>query len=51
MKAARNNSVIAESDDTVLVEGAHFFLEHTLKVEYVTISNNTSTFPCKGKAQ
>ncbi len=43
MKATWNNTVIAESDDTVLVEGNHYFPEHTLKREYVTFSNHKTT--------
>jgi uncharacterized protein (DUF427 family) len=40
MKATWNSTVIAESDDTVLVEGNRYFPEHTLKREYVTFSNH-----------
>jgi uncharacterized protein (DUF427 family) len=50
MKATWNNTVIAESDDTVLVEGSHYFPEHTLKREYVTVSNHKTTCPWKGEA-
>ncbi len=50
MKATWNNTVIAESDDTVLVEGNHYFPEHTLKREYVTFSNHKTTCPWKGEA-
>ena len=34
MKATWNNTVIAESDDTVLVEGNHYFPESSLKREF-----------------
>ena len=50
MKATWNNTVIAESDDNVLVEGNHYFPEHTLKREYVTFSNHKTTCPWKGEA-
>jgi uncharacterized protein (DUF427 family) len=50
MKATWNNTVIAESDDTVLVEGNHYFPEHTLKREYVTFSNLHTSCPWKGEA-
>jgi uncharacterized protein (DUF427 family) len=50
MKATWNNTVIAESDDTVLVEGNHYFPEHTLKREYVTFSNHKTSCAWKGQA-
>jgi len=50
MKATWNNTVIAESDDTVLVEGNHYFPEHALKREYVTFSNHKTSCPWKGQA-
>ena len=39
MKAIWNGVVIAESDDTVVVEGNHYFPEASLKPEYTTFSN------------
>lgn len=39
MRTTWNNTVIAESDNTVRVEGNHYFPEHKLKREYVTFSN------------
>ncbi len=36
MKATWNNTVIAESDDTVLVEGNHYFPESALKARPAT---------------
>lgn len=50
MKAIWNNTVIAESDDTVLVEGNHYFPESTLKREFITFSNHKSTCAWKGEA-
>lgn len=50
MKAIWNNTVIAESDDTVLVEGNHYFPESSLKREYVTFSNHKSMCAWKGEA-
>jgi len=35
MKATWNGAVVAESDDTVLVEGNHYFPESALNREYV----------------
>ena len=50
MKAIWNGTVIAESDDTVVVEGDHYFPESSLKREYVTFSNHRSSCPWKGQA-
>jgi len=50
MKAIWNNTVIAESDDTVLVEGNHYFPESALKREFVTFSNHKTSCPWKGQA-
>jgi len=50
MKASWNGVVIAESDDTVVVEGNHYFPEGSLKREYVTFSNHRSSCPWKGQA-
>ena len=50
MKAIWNNTVIAESEDTVLVEGNHYFPEHTLKRELITFSNHKSSCAWKGQA-
>jgi uncharacterized protein (DUF427 family) len=50
VKAVWNNTVIAESDDTVLVEGNHYFPESSLKREFVTFSNHKTSCPWKGQA-
>jgi uncharacterized protein (DUF427 family) len=50
MKATWNNTVIAESDDTVLVEGNHYFPESALKKEFTTFSNHKTSCPWKGQA-
>lgn len=50
MKAIWNNTVIAESEDTVLVEGNHYFPESTLKREFTTFSNHKSSCAWKGEA-
>ena len=50
MKAIWNNTVIAQSDDTVMVEGNHYFPESALKREYVDFSNHLSMCPWKGQA-
>ncbi len=51
MKATWNGAVIAESDDTVLVEGNHYFPEASLKREFVSFSNHRTSCPWKGEAR
>ena len=50
MKATWKNTVIAESDDIVLVEGNAYFPESSLRREYVTFSNHKTTCAWKGQA-
>ena len=50
VKAVWNGVVIAESDDTVVVDGDHYFPESSLKREYVTFSNHRSGSTWKGQA-
>lgn len=50
MKAIWKGVVVAESDDTVIVEGNHYFPESALNRDYVTFSNHKTTCPCKGQA-
>jgi uncharacterized protein (DUF427 family) len=50
MKAVWNNTVIAESHDTVVVEGNHYFPADALKREYTQPSGHTSVCPWKGTA-
>ena len=50
MKATWKNTVIAESDDIVLVEGNAYFPESALRREYVTFSNHKTTCAWKGQA-
>ena len=50
MKAIWNGAVIAESDDTVVVEGNHYFPESSLNRQYVTFSNHRSMCAWKGQA-
>ena len=51
MKAIWNGALIAESDDTVLVEGNHYFPESALNRTCVTFSNHRTTCPWKGEAR
>lgn len=50
MKATWNGTVIAESDDTVVVEGNHYFPESAVKREYLVNSNHRTSCPWKGQA-
>ena len=50
MKATWNNQVIAESDDTVVVEGNHYFPPESLKREYFKDSDTTTRCGWKGTA-
>jgi uncharacterized protein (DUF427 family) len=51
MKAIWHGKVIAESDDTVLVEGNHYFPAAALNPAYVLPSNQRSTCAWKGEAR
>ena len=51
MKATWNGAVIAESDDTVVVDGNHYFPENAVKREFLTDSTYTSVCPWKGTAR
>ena len=50
MKATWNGHIIAESDDTVVVEGNHYFPDTTLRREFLIPSQYTSYCPWKGTA-
>jgi uncharacterized protein (DUF427 family) len=50
MKAIWKGTVIAESDDTVLVEGNHYFPLAALDRRYVTFSNHKTMCSWKGQA-
>lgn len=45
-----NGTVIAESDDTVVVEGNHYFPRAAVKAEYLLDNGTTSNCPWKGIA-
>lgn len=49
MKAIWNGVVVAESDDTVVMDGNHYFPEATLRREYTSFSNHRSSSE-KGQA-
>jgi uncharacterized protein (DUF427 family) len=50
MKAIWNSTVIAESDDTVVVEKNHYFPLASVNAEYLTPSDTTTVCSWKGTA-
>lgn len=50
MKATWNGTVLAESDDTIIVEGNHYFPPDSLKREHFAPSDHHTTCPWKGEA-
>ena len=50
MQAIWNGVVLAESDDTVVVEGNHYFPREALREEYFRDSSTHSTCSWKGEA-
>ena len=49
-KAIWNGAVLAESDQTEIVEGNHYFPRHTINQEFFKESNHHTTCPWKGAA-
>ena len=50
MKAIWNEEVLAESSDTVVVEGNHYFPPTALNMEFFKPSDKTTVCPWKGTA-
>ncbi len=50
MKAIWKQQVLAESDDTVVVEGNHYFPPDSVKREFLQDSATTTVCPWKGTA-
>ena len=50
MKAIWNNKVIAESNDTIVVEGNHYFPPSSVSREYFRANDTHTTCPWKGEA-
>jgi uncharacterized protein (DUF427 family) len=50
MKATWNNVDIAESDNTVVVEGNHYFPPDSINKDYFQVSSTHTTCPWKGEA-
>ncbi len=50
MKALWNDKVIAESSETVVIEGNHYFPVEDVKSEFLLNSDHTTFCPWKGEA-
>ena len=50
MKAIWNKTIIAESDDTVVIEGNHYFPPIALKQEFFKSTDHHTVCPWKGTA-
>jgi len=48
-KATWNGTVLAQSDETVVIEGNHYFPLESLNMEYFKETDTHSTCPWKGK--
>lgn len=51
MRAVLNDVVVAESDDTVVVEGNHYLPPDAVNWELLADSSHTSVCPWKGSAR
>lgn len=50
MKASWNGATLAESEQTIVVEGNHYFPADSLAQEFFAASSQTSVCPWKGTA-
>lgn len=50
MKAIWKDTVIAQSDETVIVEGNHYFPIESVRTDFLTDSDTKSVCPWKGTA-
>ncbi|RLD22803.1 MAG: hypothetical protein DRI71_07065 [Bacteroidetes bacterium] len=50
MKATWNGEIIAESNDTIIIEGNHYFPPQSIKEEYFSPTETHTTCPWKGVA-
>lgn len=50
MQAIWNGKTIAESNDTIIIEGNHYFPPDSINTEYFKDSSQTSVCPWKGTA-
>ena len=50
MKATWNNATVAESDETIVIEGNHYFPPDAIAKAYFQPSDTNTTCPWKGEA-
>lgn len=50
MKAIWNGQILAESNETIVIEGNHYFPKESIKSDYFNESKTRSTCPWKGEA-
>lgn len=50
MKAVWNGAVLAESDETIVIEGNHYFPPKSVRHEHMKLSETHTTCPWKGLA-
>ena len=50
MKAFWNNELIAQSDDTIVVENNHYFPKNCLNTDFIRASQTHTSCPWKGQA-
>ena len=50
MKAIWNNQLLAESDDTIIIEGNHYFPKESINKNYFQESDTNTVCPWKGTA-
>lgn len=50
MKAIWNNQIIAESNNTIIIEGKHYFPPSSVKTEYLNTSTTHTICNLKGQA-
>ncbi|WP_297335256.1 DUF427 domain-containing protein [Algoriphagus sp.] len=50
MKATWNNQILAESEQTIIIEGNHYFPPDSIKREFFKKSDTQTSCPWKGEA-
>jgi len=50
MKAFWNNQLLAESNETKIIEGNHYFPPQSISMDFFKPSNTNTSCPWKGKA-
>ena len=50
MRAIWNQAILAESDQTIVVEGNHYFPANSIRTEYFRTTGTHTTCPWKGEA-